>query len=99
TTQTYTLSLHDALPISVKDRSARLRRLINQSRSGMYRIHDIRTISTFLIAYAQFLDNRHSLFLNHDIVEHHSAAPHTSTGSQLRSEEHTSELQSRFDLV
>ena len=74
---------HVLYRIAVKDRSARLRRLINQSGSGMYRIHDIRAVSTLLITYAQFLDNRHSLFLHHDIVEHHSAAPHTSTGSQL----------------
>src|SRR5207249_11775851 len=75
TTQIYTLSLHDALPISVAggivvllgdvDRRARTRNDTAQA--------------------------------NNENCDNENEAPHTPVN--WRSEEHTSELQSRFDLV
>src|SRR5438067_13499106 len=68
-TKIYTLSLHDALPISVRNDAAepaeiRLQRAVRPQRESM----------------------------------HENVAP-AQDGLTLRSEEHTSELQSRFDLV
>src|SRR5438132_2645348 len=64
-TRIYTLSLHDALPIS---RGSHLRRAANlRPRPGSIRARYSSTLST--------------------------------SGSRLRSEEHTSELQSHSDLV
>src|SRR5437868_12052160 len=67
TSEIYTLSLHDALPIS-QHRQKRARRQLPAAPERARR----------LVAAAQ--------------------APRASRG-QARSEEHTSELQSRFDLV
>src|SRR5699024_12030880 len=66
TSQIYTLSLHDALPISIST--------LKMNRCSLYS--------------KQFLLTKHCLprFWTHNLVF-------------FRSEEHTSELQSRFDLV
>src|SRR2546422_7040456 len=71
TTEIYTLSLHDALPISVVERAR---------RRGDAWVYDLR--------------------VPRDVRE--IAIPHgsiTLDGVSLRSEEHTSELQSRLHLV
>src|SRR5207249_8651538 len=83
TTQLYTLSLHDALPISAVDFDATgevtelLQHLIRNScvnDGGAESGHEVR---------------------NADLLRSYLDGP----GRSARSEEHTSELQSRFDLV
>ena len=73
--------------IAVENSRTGFRRTIDQSRGRVYGIHDISTVSGILITYTQLTHDRHSLFLNHDIVEHHGAPPHTSTGGQLTVEQ------------
>src|SRR5438067_6245609 len=73
TTEIYTLSLHDALPICIK----------RALRSALYHGHLFQLDSV-----------RHGRRFSPG-VEKDTAEP----GTSLRSEEHTSELQSRFDLV
>src|SRR5258708_32401638 len=79
TTEIYTLSLHDALPIS--DRSCLARQ---RSRSGPSRRHH--SISPCLQRWPRLLPLS-------------SAARRKQTRPPLRSEEHTSELQSPDHLV
>src|SRR5699024_12591905 len=83
TPQIYPLSLHDALPIF----------------SGVAEHQTLVTSAQFL--FTVFVDaggNIHRLFA--DAVQHCAAgAVKTDIGAVVRSEEHTSELQSRFDLV
>ena len=73
--------------IAVENSRTGFRRTIDQSRGCVHGIHNISTVSGILITYTQLTHDRHSLFLNHDIVEHHGAAPHTSTRSQLTVEQ------------
>src|SRR5204863_8672663 len=73
TTEIYTLSLHDALPISVSDRPS------------------------FLRARSLPQTNWPSILLPRPRQDRQRARP--ARARSLRSEEHTSELQSRRDLV
>src|SRR5207249_10756066 len=82
TPDTYTLSLHDALPISCDRRSGRIStRAVNKSfsRRRKSRIGRVRS------------STRTSCLPGFRLA--------TDTRLPSRSEEHTSELQSRFDLV
>src|SRR5207253_10545753 len=72
TTEIYTLSLHDALPISVGGNRHRESRTVVQQSCGMRR---------------------------GDADGYNAAPVFRDTGAALRSEEHTSELQSRGHLV
>src|SRR5207249_10791054 len=78
-TQLYTLSLHDALPISTKEQADAFNELQRLSASPECAVRYFETVSNF--------DVRNLLPL--------VKAPTLV----MRSEEHTSELQSRFDLV
>src|SRR5699024_12578727 len=88
-TNTYTLSLHDALPISKKNISSNLnttvfRRIKNDSNPQQKED----------LAFA--IQNMESLCNNKDDVK---LLRESLLSLAIRSEEHTSELQSRFDLV
>src|SRR5207249_7745088 len=98
-TDIYTPSLHDALPISHStDESPR--------RAGTWknRLKDGREIAVeFLSHTMSFAGRRAALVVAFDLTEltrtQASLAESTERLTILRSEEHTSELQSRFDLV
>src|SRR5207249_10094591 len=74
TTDIYTLSLHDALPIYQGDRRRHLLDSVDDLRLPVRDLHGLRGVH----------DHPHAGDHEHLVV---------------RSEEHTSELQSRFDLV
>src|SRR2546422_8938818 len=78
TTEIYTLSLHDALPIS----------FIGQSRGWR---HAVRPTSSPGIRKARFKEQRNR--------ENTGGERGIRTLDRVRSEEHTSELQSRLHLV
>src|SRR5699024_12696127 len=80
TTQIYTLSLHDALPIS-------------SFISLWIEIKSLNTLSRKMLLIIRKL--KRSRDMNH-LISHRKIYPRTLL---KRSEEHTSELQSRFDLV
>src|SRR5437868_7983599 len=84
TTEIYTLSLHDALPIFLRNRFADYWLLENMSIGKqifeMANKYDAKR--DIIKAY----DNKYNVVSNHNFLVE-------------RSEEHTSELQSRFDLV
>src|SRR5207249_9942690 len=92
-TEIYTLSLHDALPICdrgeehLQERRKRRVRDVIQELPVSGRLGRVELV---LIRYS-----------NHELVDERHAEPgHLGPGAaRLRSEEHTSELQSRFDLV
>src|SRR5699024_11570436 len=88
-TPTYSLSLHDALPI------CRSINLISPSYPYMF----IRLSSSLQLN----LVNHRRLTKDPSYLSYIENCPHsilaTVITSHLRSEEHTSELQSRFDLV
>src|SRR5438067_13872495 len=75
TTEIYTLSLHDALPISPNEKPANT---MGSPNSRLSQARAARTSSTSPLPW--------------------SCSPWLKPG-RARSEEHTSELQSRFDLV
>src|SRR5699024_11550550 len=94
TTQLYTLSLHDALPIYTYSENYRL--FTNKSTasftksssvwssfSSIYFIHSIK----FSLTITPMVRSMADLEADNCVI------------TSLRSEEHTSELQSRFDLV
>src|SRR5437868_11840341 len=74
-TEIYTLSLHDALPISRRDFNDAIRLLEKEKELGALELNDL-----FILTYVYCLAGEVGKAEN-------------------RSEEHTSELQSRFDLV
>src|SRR5699024_12856779 len=80
TTEIYTLSLHDALPIWIEGMGCP-----GGCMAGAGTITEFRTASTEL-----------KKFLNASTKQ---IPPKELEEIELRSEEHTSELQSRFDLV
>src|SRR5438067_3619421 len=91
TPEIYTLSLHDALPI-LRDERARRRR----ERAGEHDLRDLEGIAARappVIRDDQIAGRgqRQSRLLDGDEEEERDVL--------VRSEEHTSELQSRFDLV
>src|SRR5207249_11824064 len=92
TPQIYTLSLHDALPIYLLDQSIRETRTISHllHPSGLDEIG----FSAAATSYAEGFAQRSGLQLDIKISEPTKRLPR-----ETRSEEHTSELQSRFDLV
>src|SRR3712207_7029919 len=81
TTEIYTLSLHDALPIFTAS-----------SARGGSRWRSSRTSSRMRASTAPACSAR-------PCVDHAAAERASSSGSETRSEEHTSELQSRQYLV
>src|SRR5207249_11441905 len=84
TTHTYTLSLHDALPISARYKPGCECRLSLESQfCAGGRLHRFRQVR--LQRSRERSERRYN--------------PRRLQGARLRSEEHTSELQSRFDLV
>src|SRR5207249_8019513 len=90
-TQTYTLSLHDALPISHRRVQPPLPDP-DDAVEGRYRQQQQRQPEQAL----QIVLRQGPV----DQVAHHQRVEQAQAGGrQDRSEEHTSELQSRFDLV
>src|SRR5438067_8237474 len=83
TTETYTLSLHDALPISV----------LNELR----RVRDSKSAAP-PAPNGPLADVTRSLLTGQFVATRPEASGQEATNCP-RSEEHTSELQSRFDLV
>src|SRR3712207_7476758 len=81
TTEIYTLSLHDALPILEPLRPETVERM---ARAGIPVVSTIETLGDTAAANAKAL---------------HEAGVRLVYGTDLRSEEHTSELQSRQYLV
>src|SRR5207249_11641967 len=88
TTEIYTLSLHDALPIFGEAASDGKRRSPFQRRAM-----PARSKQTSAIAGKSWMRSR---TMSSKIC---GVGIRTSVESKARSEEHTSELQSRFDLV
>src|SRR5207249_12232260 len=90
TTETYTLSLHDALPIYDHHRKREQERERNRRRHDQGRPH------------VPEKDEQNQEDQQHPAgqdFEHRSDGALYKVGAVVRSEEHTSELQSRFDLV
>src|SRR5260221_5083102 len=85
TTEIYTLSLHDALPISA------VREVVMRTLGGMDNIRLIDPLD--YVDFVWFMQDRKSTRLNssHTVISYAVFC--------LRSEEHTSELQSHSDLV
>src|SRR5690606_40844545 len=96
TPELYTLSLHDALPIYTPGSRRRTNKESDESSSGGLRI------SRCIHAEADILE-RVATILEADapVARHSVGAPRASRSqvTKLRSEEHTSELQSRENLV
>src|SRR5207302_11395107 len=97
-TQIYTLSLHDALPISLRhpSDSTNIQRMQSEQRSNHQAAPD------FPGHLVQSNQKRHSVEgveENVDIVMTASAQAEELAIEHVRSEEHTSELQSRENLV
>src|SRR5260221_10151022 len=89
TTEIYTLSLHDALPISENARSSAISMRRSPGRCSCARL----SIALQNRACATFWNN------NLEFSLRSLAATHDCRSKRLRSEEHTSELQSHSDLV
>src|SRR5206468_12472376 len=89
TTQISTLSLHDALPIS----SRLVMAGVNLKRVQEYMGHS--TIA-MTMRYAHLAPERGQADIERLVTP---IAPEVTTDPKVRSEEHTSELQSRSDLV
>src|SRR5438132_9228497 len=85
TTAIYTLSLHDALPISTADITARA---LTISATGVNKIYDATTAASVTLS-----DNR----VSGDVFTDSNTT--ATFANKNRSEEHTSELQSHSDLV
>src|SRR5207253_5901766 len=93
----YPLPLHDALPISAKDRAERARRISVDQHLACGRVHALD---------AQVADRGIMLFRIGDSFFDHAQIQSDwlglaaeVIGNRVRSEEHTSELQSRGHLV
>src|SRR5439155_21835522 len=93
TTDIYTLSLHDALPISLDETPRVVQNLPMHARNHQA-LANKRKISAVIFDYGEVLCRPPSL-------EHlaRMAEVFHMRGEQFRSEEHTSELQSRGHLV
>src|SRR5207249_8242627 len=88
TTEIYTLSLHDALPICRREPDAR-----GQDHAG--RVHLAGDEQARVGRVELDAEERRPVLLRHGQPERRAAGVRAAG----RSEEHTSELQSRFDLV
>src|SRR5438034_3534331 len=84
TTASYTLSLHDALPISIRDLAERVKEL-TESESEI-------TLVPYEDVYGEEFEDMPRRVPSLDKI-------HAAIGFEPRSEEHTSELQSHSDLV
>src|SRR5437867_2199791 len=93
-TQFYTLSLHDALPISVPFRIGVLQLSMEpvEETVEMAQACDAAGFDSFWLAEAYPWWRKHSM-------EARSSTAITAVVARERSEEHTSELQSPYDLV
>src|SRR5690606_39927010 len=85
-TETYTLSLHDALPISFTAQLIRSRLAPNLEWPVLHEISPLQPVGLYHFQ-AEWIPVTHSIPESHGIL------------LQVRSEEHTSELQSRENLV
>src|SRR5699024_12485347 len=83
-TLNYTLSLHDALPI-----------LIGKTTTTLEELNDFKEENIKLKQLNSDLEQE--LACKKKVIEKYTHNSYAATG--IRSEEHTSELQSRFDLV
>src|SRR5699024_12586368 len=91
----HTLSLHDALPISAPE-DGLIEQLMSDRwyRHGQTWLQDPRAVTISVLTTQQSVGARQWMYL------HDEQTPVAVCGLfGLRSEEHTSELQSRFDLV
>src|SRR5699024_11699443 len=89
-TELYTLSLHDALPISLQQLSLLGAKYRVQSRRDQMSLFRRRENSRLVIR---------KIFSEHADPDQAALQWARSVADDKRSEEHTSELQSRFDLV
>src|SRR5699024_12719212 len=92
TARSCSVSLHDALPISEKYEEAfdMLYWLEKEAFHPMEQLHTLK----------QLLDVEEEAEVNHISIQNiNGHSKYFYTPYELRSEEHTSELQSRFDLV
>src|SRR5207249_8690560 len=95
TTVLYPLSLHDALPISWGEGAVRFRKDIIRLVGKRWLALTVTTIASHLALFFVLL-----LSLRYvGIHEHEVSWAQALAVFAFRSEEHTSELQSRFDLV
>src|SRR5699024_11484770 len=90
TTEIYTLSLHDALPISIKTYYE------SDYAPKMEAQHILVETEEEANSVIERLNNGEKF---EDLAKELSTDSSSADGGNLRSEEHTSELQSRFDLV
>src|SRR2546430_2853586 len=86
TTEIYTLSLHDALPISPLEQHLGRQRIVHADRHRHGRVHNSDRKSTRLNS-------------SHSQISYAVFCLKKKNGRRKRSEEHTSELQSRRHLV
>src|SRR5206468_10824672 len=94
-TDLYTLSLHDALPISLANRRGARTDLAHSSENLETRNAKTKSQPRQIHRTRQALERRERL-----VARHRAAIARGATGPlNRRSEEHTSELQSRSDLV
>src|SRR5690606_40903327 len=86
-----TLSLHDALPILIRERSLRKETALNEINQQW---------GNELLIYGPVLEIPYKTFTEKTVTDKITKSVYTETIEKIeRSEEHTSELQSRENLV
>src|SRR5699024_11798310 len=99
TTHSSLLSLHDALPISRSDRSSSFTDRKSQAFLKSHRSDQIYLKGHVVTRHHHFYSFRQSDISGHIRSSQIKLRSVTIEERLVRSEEHTSELQSRFDLV
>ena len=69
--------------VAVEDCSAGVYCVIEQGRGALHRVDGIESVLELLIVDVEVLDDVHCLFLNDNLIEHHSATPHATAGREL----------------